>query len=99
MRTVVFKPGKRDLFLEDEKERASYSEKAGAKRIGSWTTTVGDLNELTNINAFEDYAQWQKVVATLGKNTKSVALNKKHQENIVSVTIKMLTPTLESPLK
>jgi hypothetical protein len=96
---IVFKPGKRDSYLEDDKERASLAVKAGTKRIGGWITTVGNVNEFTSINAFEDLAQWQEVQATLTKNAKWQALLKKHQEDLVSVTRKMLTPTPESPLK
>ena len=95
----MFKPGKRDLWLEGEKERQSLADKAGVKRIGTWITTVGNISEATVLSAYENYEQWQKVGAALGKNAKYQTIIRKNQENLVSVTDKIMTPTPGSPLQ
>jgi hypothetical protein len=95
----IVQPGKLAAFNELAKEVVTFAKGTGIKVIGSWWTTVGNLNELTTIYASEETGQWEKGLAKLIQNKKFVALVDKAVAMMVSWNRKMMVATSASPLK
>ena len=95
----IIQPGKMAAFNELAKEVMKFTPGTGIKVIGSWWTTVGNLNEETTIYASEDTGQWEKGLAKVMKNKRFVALVDKSVAMMVSWNRKMMVPTSASPMK
>jgi hypothetical protein len=95
----IIQQGKMYAFNELGKELVKFLPGTGIKLIGSWWTTVGNLNEETYLFASEDTGQWEKGVTVLLQNEKFVALYNKWLEMMVSFNRKTMVATPTSPLK
>jgi antibiotic biosynthesis monooxygenase (ABM) superfamily enzyme len=92
-------PGNIDAYLDIEQQMKPLVEKAGYRFIGSWRTTIGNMNEFTSIFAIEDMDHLQKAGAAMMENKEYVALAKKLASISTSYTTKVMRATPASPLK
>jgi hypothetical protein len=97
--SIIAQPGKIADMVELVKKSIPFWEKAGMKVIGSWNTVMGNASEVTNIVAYEDFTQMQKVMQTLNQDKEYQALFQKAQAITVSLKRKMMMPNAASPLK
>jgi hypothetical protein len=96
---LVLQPGSVEKYNELEKDLWAHSEKAGFKQIGSWRTTIGNVNEVTWVGASEDMAHMEKISVALTQNREYIALAQKLAAITVSRVQKVMRPTQASPLK
>jgi hypothetical protein len=95
----TLQPGNLDAFFEIERQMKPLVEKAGYKVIGSWRTTIGNMNECTSLYAIEDMAQLEKSGLAMREDKEYMALTKKLASIVTSYTTKVMRPTPSSPLK
>ncbi len=92
--TVVVAPGKVGEFSQFLGNRfIPYFEKHGARLIGSWVTTIGRRDEVTDVWAFKNLAHYEEVMQTIKADKEFAPL----RETVCSLTLEETTKIV-SPL-
>jgi hypothetical protein len=95
----ILQPGKLNTYLELIKEMFPLIEKAGYKVVGSWRTTIGNMNQATSLYAIEGMAELEKAGTHMHEDKEYMALAEKMSSIITSYTTTIMRPTPTSPLK
>jgi hypothetical protein len=95
----ILQPGKFNTYLELIKEMTRLVEKSGYKLVGSWRTTIGNMNQVTSMWAIEGMTELEKAYSVMTKDKEYMALVEKMNGIITSYTTTIMRPTPNSPLK
>lgn len=96
--TVV--PGKMNEFMEVfGKEYLPASNKLGRKLVGQFRTTIGTLDEITDLWAYEDLAHLQGAQETRARSPEMMKAGEKLRALIAHETTRLMVPTPLSEMK
>ena len=82
-----------------EKEYVPMLEKHGQRLVGAWKTTVGTYDEVTDLYAFENFTEFERIRGELFKDPKTAALINKIFPLAGLEVSKIMVPFDYSPLK
>ena len=90
--------GKIEEYYELTAKFMTLAEEHGVKHIGSWRTAVGQREEVTVLEAYKDYADFEKIRQAIvdDPRCREVIAN---QCKIRTVKSRLLQPTPYSPLQ
>ena len=98
--SIILKPEKTQEFNDIlEKEYLPIVLKHGSKFVACLRTSVGNVDEVTDIWAFESLAQLEKVRQAQFQDPKYMSVRKKIRELMTEETIKLCAPMPVSPMK
>ena len=93
-------PGKMNEFMQVfEKEFLPASNKLGRKLVAQWRTTVGTLDEVTDLWGYDDLAHMQRVQEARAKNPEFIKASEHLRSLIAYETTRLMVPTPLSAMK
>ncbi|MFH1638905.1 MAG: NIPSNAP family protein [Chloroflexota bacterium] len=93
-------PGKMDEFMEVfTKEYLPASNKLGRKLAAQWRTTVGTLDEVVDLWAYEDLTHMQRFQEVRQKSEEMIKAGEKLRSLIAHETTRLLAPTPLSQIR
>ena len=93
-------PGKMNELMEVfEKEFLPTSNKLGMKLIAQWRTTIGTLDEITDLWVYDDLTHMQRVQQARAKSPEFTEAANHLRSLIAYETTRLMVPTLLSPIK
>lgn len=93
-------PGKINEFMEVfEKEFLPGSNKLGRKLVAQWRTTIGTLDEITDLWAYDDLTDMQRFQEARAKNPELIKASEHLRSLIAHETTRLMVPTILSPMK
>ena len=93
-------PGEMRDFMEVfEKEFLPLSNKLGRKMLAQWTTSIGTLDEVTDLWVYDDLAHMQRFNEARAKSPEFAKASEKLRALIAYETTRLLIPTKLSELK
>jgi hypothetical protein len=96
---IVLVPGKMAEWAEISKESPSVYTKLGMKWVASWHGYTGNMNEIYNLFAYNDLAEFQKIMTARRQNPENQKLSAKQSPLIVSQVVTLIEPNPWSPMK
>jgi len=93
-------PGKMAEFMEVfEKEFLPLSNKLGRKMLAQWTTSIGTLDEVTDLWVYDDLNHMQRFNEARAKNAEFAKASVRLRALIAYESTRLLIPTKLSELK
>ena len=93
-------PGKMNELMEVfEKEFLPASSKLGRKLVGQWMTTVGTLDEVTDLWAYDDLTHMQRFQEARTRSPECVKASEHLRSLIAYETTRLMVPTRLSQVK
>jgi len=93
-------PGKMGEFMEVfEKEFLPASDKVGMKLVAQWRTTIGTLDEVTNLWGYDDLLHMQRVQDARTQNPEFRKASSHIRTLIAYEATRLMTPTAFSSIK
>jgi len=93
-------PGKMAELMEVfEKEYLPLSNKFGRKMLAQWTTSIGTLDEVTDLWVYDDLAHMQRFNEARAKSPEFTRASARLRALIAYETTRLLIPTKLSELK
>ncbi len=93
-------PGKMNEFMEVfTKEYLPASNRLGRKLAAQWRTTIGTLDEVVDLWAYEDLTQMQRFQEARQKSEEMTKASERLRALIAYEETRLLTPTPYSPMK
>jgi len=93
-------PGKMSEFMEGfEKDFLPLSNKLGRKMLAQWTTSIGTLDEVTDLWVYDDLAHMQRFTEARAKSPEFAKVSAKLRALIAFETTRLMMPTKLSELK
>ena len=93
-------PGKMNEFMEVfEKELLPVSNKLGRKLVAQWRTTIGTLDEITDLWAYDDLNHMQRFQEARGKSPEFTKAFEHLKSLIAHETSRLMVPTPLSSMK
>jgi len=93
-------PGKMNEFMEVfEKEFLPASNKLGRKLIAQWRTTIGTLDEITDLWVYDDLTHMQQVQEARAKSPEFTEASHHLRSLIAYETTRLMVPTPLSSMK
>ena len=87
-------PGKMNEFMEVfEKEFLPASNKLGTKLVAQWRTTIGTLDEITDLWAYDDLTHMQRVQEERAKSPEFTKASEHLRSLIAYETTRLMVPT------
>jgi len=98
--TVQLHTGKLQEFSDIlSKEYLPIAEKQGQKLVGTWKTVVGNVDEVTDLWAFNSLEHFEKVRGTLAQNPDWQKAYVRLRSTVAAESHKIISPLSFSPLK
>ena len=92
--------GRMNEFMEVfAKEYLPASEKLGRKLVAQWRTSIGTLDEVVDLWAYDDLAHMQRFQEARQDSEEMVRAGNKLRSLIAHETTRLLAPTPYSPFK
>ncbi len=92
--------GKINEFMEVfEKEFLPASNKLGRKLVAQWRTTIGTLDEITDLWAFDDLTDMQRFQEARVKSPELIKASEHLRSLIAHEATRLMVPTTLSPMK
>jgi len=93
-------PGKMNEFMEVfEKEFLPASNKLGMKLVAQWRTTIGTLDEITDLWAYDDLTHMQRFQEARAKSSELTNASGHLRSLIAYETTRLMVPTPLSSMK
>ncbi len=93
-------PGKMNEFMEVfEKEFLPLSNKLGRKLAAQWRTTIGTLDEVTDLWAYDDLSHMQRFQEARAKSPEFTKASEHLRTLIAYETTRLMVPTALSSMK
>ena len=93
-------PGKMNEFMEVfEKEFLPASNKLGRKLIAQWRTTIGTLDEITDLWVYDDLTHMQRLQEGRAKSPEFIKASGHLRSLIAYETTRLMVPTPLSSMK
>ena len=93
-------PGKMNEFMEVfEKEFLPASNKLGRKLVAQWRTTIGTLDEITDLWAYDDLTHMQQFQEARAKSPEFTKASEHLRSLIAYETTRLMVPTPLSSMK
>ncbi|MDO8687045.1 MAG: NIPSNAP family protein [Dehalococcoidales bacterium] len=93
-------PGKMNEFMEVfEKEFLPSSNKLGRKLVAQWRTTIGTLDEITDLWAYDDLTHMQRFQEAKAKSPEFTKASEHLRALIAFETTRLMVPTPLSSMK
>jgi len=93
-------PGKMNEFMEVfEKEILPSSNKLGRKLVAQWRTTIGTLDEITDLWAYDDLTHMQRFQEARAKSPEFTKASEHLRALIAFETTRLMVPTPLSSMK
>ena len=100
MATLDVIPDKMGEFVEFlEKEGVPLFDRFGLKLVGSWTTTVGTMNQVVDLWACESLEHFGRAMTAMVRDPEFRKLDSKLRTITTSETTKLLWPLPCSPMR
>jgi hypothetical protein len=96
---VVLIPGKMAEWAAGSKDSAAIYANVGMKWVGSWHGYTGNMNEMYNLFAYKDLAEFEKLRMARLQNPAVQKLSAGHTPLMISQEIVLLEPNPWSPMK
>jgi hypothetical protein len=98
--TLRVVPGKMREFMEAfEKEALPASNKLGRKLAAQWVTTVGTLDEVTDLWVYEDLKDMQRFQEARAKSPEATKAFERLRSLIAYESTRLMVPTALSAMK